>query len=981
MKGLSIKRLAAVATGAAMVGAALAPLAAAMDLTKSDIYGADGSPNVNIVVGGTAQLSDAVWAGNIAAKIAEKAQKSGTVSVSGEAGESGNVSVEGLKVNLMIGGSTTYENAKEYKSGESEGTSDLNSYQSTPEFPAIRLTHSNLANLYYKTATIKYAGSNYTRTFQEYVTVTGDVRFDYDSGTVPDLKMELKNENDFNYTIDLGTGIPSQESSTATSTAFTDGTNDNIRIPFFGSEYLVRTVDTTGSNDLVKLIKQENIKKYGEGEAIQSLKGKGKYAGQEMSVKVVQIVQAGTAVATYSVTFELYDAEGNKVDSRDATAGSSLEELFVDSEGDYALETILYVESVNVASTTGVGVVEMTVGTDMVQLYNNKGYPYDATDTTNIYDYKVRITKGAVSTSGDQNFAIKSISIVNANEKWSVSGTSNGPLYAPADQALTEAGKAGKHEVSFMEGSGAQGEGFAKVEFKGLESDEATTAVKLGENLITYTDSASQLHNIPYYIQLEKVTSGSSFNFDGRTLYYATDVNGANRKYFSTIADGNTMVKVNGVDLNVLCESTAFCMIADYNVATGSGTVDLNGTVFTLDSGVAGGVDAYLSADMNFTMATTPVTTSSNGADVTYLEPFNTATPFKTMYLSDGNRSAGKGGTTGAMGSEIQLKGTNDVIFKYVAYTDTSTDSGYIWLLLSANTDFVPQYSKDIWFMGTDAGLIGGTIENGIADVPFYWRSDPKFTTSAGDGTNYFIATMGIDTNEGGGADINAYIDTATNKAIALPNTNLSWYTADANYHGDQLSSRVRWLLDERSDTTLVPDKAYDDFGTKYVLSGGGLTVTIPENKRRAVMLVKGTGSSEVASGGETLEIAKGETGTTSAGTKITVSDVTYNATCGAGSAGTCVATPSTYTTQAGVSLPLVYLDTDAPFGKNVIVGGPIVNQLAAAVTGLADKLTSPGDNVAEVDGATGNIVVAGYTAADTGDAAKELIDAIDALA
>ncbi len=127
--------------------------------------------------------------------------------------------------------------------------------------------------------------------------------------------------------------------------------------------------------------------------------------------------------------------------------------------------------------------------------------------------------------------------------------------------------------------------------------------------------------------------------------------------------------------------------------------------------------------------------------------------------------------------------------------------------------------------------------------------------------------------------------------------------------------------------------------------------------------------------------MGEGQSYTDSAGTKVTVSKVNVTATCeGAAVAAACVASPSVALTAGAVKLPMVYLDSDAPVGKNVIVGGPIVNTLAAEVAGLADRLAAAGDVVAEVDATTGDVVLAGYTADDTGRAAQQFIDALDAL-
>ena len=80
----------------------------------------------------------------------------------------------------------------------------------------------------------------------------------------------------------------------------------------------------------------------------------------------------------------------------------------------------------------------------------------------------------------------------------------------------------------------------------------------------------------------------------------------------------------------------------------------------------------------------------------------------------------------------------------------------------------------------------------------------------------------------------------------------------------------------------------------------------------------------------------------------------------------------------------MVYTDSPAPAGNRIIVGGYLVNSLAQNVvlgdgSTLQEALTAPGDRVAEVL-TSGDIVVAGYTAADTKAAAQELIAALDAL-
>ena len=60
MKGFNVKKLAAIATGAALLATAIAPIVSATNATKDDIYNSSGSPNVNIVIGSEAALSGIV---------------------------------------------------------------------------------------------------------------------------------------------------------------------------------------------------------------------------------------------------------------------------------------------------------------------------------------------------------------------------------------------------------------------------------------------------------------------------------------------------------------------------------------------------------------------------------------------------------------------------------------------------------------------------------------------------------------------------------------------------------------------------------------------------------------------------------------------------------------------------------------------------------------------------------------------------------
>ena len=72
----------------------------------------------------------------------------------------------------------------------------------------------------------------------------------------------------------------------------------------------------------------------------------------------------------------------------------------------------------------------------------------------------------------------------------------------------------------------------------------------------------------------------------------------------------------------------------------------------------------------------------------------------------------------------------------------------------------------------------------------------------------------------------------------------------------------------------------------------------------------------------------------------------------------------------------LVISDAETPTAQNLIlVGGPVVNTVtASALSGTDVKIDKPGVYISTEIGKTGKIVVAGYTAQDTQDAAAKFI-------
>src|SRR3989344_6237049 len=173
MKRFNVKKLAAIAAGAALVAGAVAPIASGITLQKSDLFSASGSPLVDIVVGSNAAVSDVVWAGNIAAKLAQNAGTTTPVTCSATGTcENATPSIEGLTVDFTVGGTVSYEDAKTYKNvaldSETGSNKEIGIGRSTQNG---WLPDSQLGHLYNKSTTYKYGGSDYSITQKEFIGV------------------------------------------------------------------------------------------------------------------------------------------------------------------------------------------------------------------------------------------------------------------------------------------------------------------------------------------------------------------------------------------------------------------------------------------------------------------------------------------------------------------------------------------------------------------------------------------------------------------------------------------------------------------------------------------------------------------------------------------------------------------------------------------------------------------------------------------
>jgi hypothetical protein len=168
MKSINVKKVAAVATGVAMVGGALAgAFATVPTLSKSFFWDSTGNPNAVLVVGEKAMASDGIAAGNIAAVIGAGAHVAGAdVTVEGaDIGADGSVTVatgggtavsgSGVNYDVPTDGNNVTKNLNPSNTFLHRETLTINSTDYQYSEKAIS---SDLIVKYYEDGTDDYAG-------------------------------------------------------------------------------------------------------------------------------------------------------------------------------------------------------------------------------------------------------------------------------------------------------------------------------------------------------------------------------------------------------------------------------------------------------------------------------------------------------------------------------------------------------------------------------------------------------------------------------------------------------------------------------------------------------------------------------------------------------------------------------------------------------------------------------------------------------
>jgi len=433
-------------------------------------------------------------------------------------------------------------------------------------------------------------------------------------------------------------------------------------------------------------------------------------------------------------------------------------------------------------TTAGSERILLLSGTERVEIVNNKGFPYDSSNNTGIYDWKAKLLVSSNELNG--------IEISNSNKRWNDS----------AALKLLETAKfadSGKYSITFDGWTASQ-----------------STGITIGKQLIEYTDESKVTHSIPMVIKLDYSDDmWQSIAFDGKTIFFQVDKTDQNFTLFNrnsingriidqiTVSGNTITLTVDGVQRTLSLNSK----------------LDIDGFSFGITTAANGKIALTSDGRMQFLNNST-----TRSADtLAYLGDSNTQNPgYGYLYYTDKQTHFA---SINHFGQEINnidlyLQGSNSKLYNYAVRVNES--SNRLWLALG-QARIKGQQGKEILFYGTD------TLENGpastVPDTEYYKPDDAAFDADPTD-TKYYVAKFGVQTGADGTGlpEFHAFISTVygNGNLITLPNPNLSNYAYQATRNANTAGNIQ--ALNLRSDTPAsYYSEAFDDAGAYVSVANG----------------------------------------------------------------------------------------------------------------------------------------------------------------
>ncbi len=933
MKSLNVKKIATAAAGAALLGAAFA---GAVNVDGDNLanfpFFSNGAPNLKIVVGSKALASDAVAAANIAAMIGNMAYSSKDITVLGSdelscgtgtgttttASSDDKVSLEittpGVNPNVAYQMKSYIEgfldvNTTDDRANDLTGSMTILGAASPFSSGGRKVTGAESALAFKGTITDSQVSKSYTE--EERYFMYAKTQYDTSAKAVKAKNPQLAYEAVFTNPIQVCTEF-TPDDSTCSDTYKT--TKHRVKVKLLGADWLIVGMDNFNSDTalpstaVLTLGKEVQYKEFMQiGDEVTAP------SGIKAKLKDISAVPTGTA-QLLSVAFEIYDANGNMIDSTN-----------LQQDGEYNKNGIVIRIFSVFAGLGQTSYAQVSIFSDKLALQQSSSV---STDNTN---WRVNLVGGG-SSYGHSVARLQLLRSVNSDMSAKDSLTF---LEKPQLMKFTFNGleDVTYDLLSFTTGQSSFPTGSTDTSTVDLSyvlvSSSLTSPFDFSDSAVSPTSTKSF-----YYI-----TDGTAAgNATQGTIFYRDPTTSNFVPYYGTQSEGNMSITTSVTNVGVstgagiyvwgaaasnLCPITNVTQLsANSSWATSSWTLS---STHQFGGGTAGSI-------VNGTYSTSRLSASGialtnfNGNVTLPASELNAgcnATPLTLQFISwNGTITPGLGtsGISYAVGNN-SVKYNYGANFQYLRF-DTQGISTGTTDVTGRHVIFVPEYVKS-----DDSSTAAFSLDVGYGD-----QSSPRLAPGSGTATaGYFAAGLYTVNSQTPATtyEVN-FVSSRGSKLKALGLT-----SAEINYA-----------------TTLA--------NGLYTLSTAGTD----------------TGANKA-----TTEYKAGEIALDSNGYKVVVSKITAKG-AASGSAGGALTgvdklAPSeekafVVTPLDTSSAPLVVTDASAGAEPLIVVGGPLVNSVAATALTGAPAPAASDEPVVKVQG--DKILVYGYTASDTTSAANSLI-------
>lgn len=952
MKSLNVKKIATAAAGAAMLGAAFAG-AVQVDQAGLESFNffSNGAPNLQIVVGSQAQASDAVAAANIAGMIGNLAYTSQDITVLGAdalscSGGTGTSTASSDKVSLEVttpgvNPSVAYQ-MKTFIQGflDANSTDDRVDSAIGSAATILSVDANGVSSSFGRKVTPSETGLAFKGTITDpertTVTYTEEERYylysktQYDTATkkVKARNPQVAYEAIFTNPVQVCSEV-TPDDSTCSDTYFTP--KHRMKIRLLGSEWVIFGMNnfnsnvalpTGGSAASLELGKEIQFKEF-----MQIGDEASNPAGIKAVLKDISAVPTG-ATQLLSASFEIYDANGNLLDT------STLQE-----GGEYNNHGIVVRVSKVFSGLGQTSYAQVSIFSDRLTLQNG------ATVSADNQQWRVTLVGGGAS----YGHSLSKIQLIRQVVDDLEAGGSVTFLQAPQLMKLTYNGLEDVTYDTLTFQTGSQS-------FQTSSTDTTTVNlnyVRVTSGLTSPFDFGTVAKNQFYYI-VDPAPVGTSAQ--GVVFYQDTTSSSAGFfvPYFGTAATsaaatGNISYSgaITTLDLSAIpraqiraYNSTGITSCGAFGDFPSKSLLSNNASLLVNALNLAGNTTGVQFGNGGSSPAGTPLTTgytlASEAQNITVTAAsVNSACTAGNVTLEflNANGSIAPGlGTTGV----TYGTGNNYVKYNYGAQSVNLRFNGNGISLAAVNsgdptgndTIWIPEYAKD-----DDTVLGAFSIDVGNADV----KGTPRLAPNSG------TATVGYS-----GAGQTGTGDVYTTGSMDANSTFEVGYVSPRGSKADSISS-----------STVTIKYATKLAYALYTLSTAGTDTTA------------NTATNDFKVGDEALN---------NNGYKVVVKGITAAGTSG-GSGGSVKGVDGLKPSQAQAfvvtplntaSSPLVVRDSQAGAQPLIVVGGPLVNSVAASALSGGPAPSASDEAVVKVQG--DKILVYGYTAADTQEAARSLI-------